>query len=101
MPEEQEEHDHESGPARINDNISIVLSHECKSLGCPSPMLESENILSSAKEVFEEDPQTRLFKRRLVWECQACRSVINPSLKVRVGTNPDRPAEVVPLFHSV
>lgn len=34
------------------------------------------------------------------WKCMACEGVINPTLQVQVGTNPNRVTEVVPLFHS-
>lgn len=73
----------------------------CPNVNCPSPNLQSEQLLQSAKDTPIEDPETKLYKRHLVWECPACGFVIYPTLKIRVGSNPERIIEQVPLFHSV
>ena len=91
----------EQGDADQSDHVSITLTHTCENPDCPYPHLKNDQILKSVTAVEVEDPQTRIIKHQLVWLCISCKHVIAPTLKVRVGSNPNRPVEEVPFFHSV
>jgi len=99
LPDEQE--DHEGEASRQSDSVSITLNHTCANPACPHPHLKSEQLMQSAKETSCEDPDTKLYKRILVWECPACHHAIQPTIQARVGASRERVVEEVPLYHSV